>query len=667
MIRPFHFLLLAILSATSPCPCPAAEVVLRGLAQTSSSTARGYVKTQIEYVEKNGATTARADDAAFFLQRALLKHGFPKAGVEWSIEGDTVVLDVSEGSQATLQTINVRGNRALEDDGIRELLTRQTRDELLIGKSTPVPFVVDDILSGVKGLTSLYQMLGYRDADVSLAQSPPTAPEIDVIIEEGSLYLVGNVTLPDAPDPGFGEDYQSLEQASRDKPFTSDTAAALASQVEEAAKHRGYYDVVASATATTFRKEGDRTFVDLSVAAEFGTRYLISQIEVSGNQKVRDVFFERKFAKLEGAPYDPDAVSRLSGELLRTGAFARASSTVDPHDDGTIGIEIQVEETKTVRFGPYFGYGTYEGPIVGVTYQDTNLFGLARRLGIDAEYTVRGLRGEVLCSYDRFLGSEWALSLSLFSQVEENEGYTKLENGMLAEFRRSLAEEHTVTAFASTSFTDITDFDIERRFLGAENYVTSSLGIRYDYGLGPDSVSDHVGFEFGSFAAIGFSDTPFFRSSARAAYHWLITPDTKLSFVGRSSVIVPLGSDQIPIDLRAFNGGARTVRSFEERALGPRDSGNYPIGGEFSSSFTAQYEFPIPAAPSSIRGAVFADAGNVIFDIGDIGFVDMRYAAGVGLRFRTPIGPLRIDYGYNLNRAEDERSGALHVGFGYAF
>jgi outer membrane protein assembly factor BamA len=128
--------------------------------------------------------------------------------------------------------------------------------------------------------------------------------------------------------------------------------------------------------------------------------------------------------------------------------------------------------------------------------------------------------------------------------------------------------------------------------------------------------------------------------------------------------------DDLPIDVRFFNGGATTVRSFAERELGPKDSGNNPLGGDIYSVFNIEYTFPITGG---LQGAVFVDAGNLINeDAGESGLKvggseDMRYAVGLGIRYALPIGPLRLDYGVNPDRRGEEEFGAFHFSFGFAF
>jgi outer membrane protein assembly factor BamA len=145
---------------------------------------------------------------------------------------------------------------------------------------------------------------------------------------------------------------------------------------------------------------------------------------------------------------------------------------------------------------------------------------------------------------------------------------------------------------------------------------------------------------------------------------------TLLAFGGRSGIVYPLKTGgtstalAIPIDERFFSGGATTVRSFDERDLGPHDPGGDPIGGEFFTIFNVEYTFPLY---QELLGAVFVDAGNLLPDARSPGLNDMRYGIGVGLRYNLPIGPVRLDYGVNPSPRGDEAFGAFHFSFGFAF
>ena len=147
-----------------------------------------------------------------------------------------------------------------------------------------------------------------------------------------------------------------------------------------------------------------------------------------------------------------------------------------------------------------------------------------------------------------------------------------------------------------------------------------------------------------------------FERAGTPLQHWF--RQSSIAFGARSGIIHSLtssGSDEataIPIDERFFIGGATTVRSFGERDLGPHDNHGHPVGGEFYTVFNVEYTFPIFG---ELQGAVFTDAGNLLPSSEDIGLNDMRYAIGAGLRYKLPVGPIRLDYGVNPDPRDGRR------------
>ena len=113
-------------------------------------------------------------------------------------------------------------------------------------------------------------------------------------------------------------------------------------------------------------------------------------------------------------------------------------------------------------------------------------------------------------------------------------------------------------------------------------------------------------------------------------------------------------SERVPIYERYFLGGANTVRGYRERRLGPRDPGNGdPIGGE--SYWVANIEETFPIYPDLIKGAVFYDVGSLYETIEDFGSGGVFSGTGVGLRIKTPIGPVKLELGYPLDDIEGEK------------
>jgi len=152
--------------------------------------------------------------------------------------------------------------------------------------------------------------------------------------------------------------------------------------------------------------------------------------------------------------------------------------------------------------------------------------------------------------------------------------------------------------------------------------------------------------------------------------------DGVLAASTRVGVIRPFGiTDEIPLPERLFNGGESSVRSFKEDELGPSDSAGEPIGGEGSTTLNLEYRHLLTG---NLAGAVFADAGNVVTDWQDaLDFRDLRYGFGVGLRYLLPVGPVRLDAGWNPNPQDaeltmeplhaEEDEWAIHLSVGFPF
>jgi outer membrane protein assembly factor BamA len=196
--------------------------------------------------------------------------------------------------------------------------------------------------------------------------------------------------------------------------------------------------------------------------------------------------------------------------------------------------------------------------------------------------------------------------------------------------------------------------DLAANALGSDiEFVRGTMRVGYYLPFGPKPLTPGVVVDEST-------GTPFQR--------WL--RQSSIAFGARVGIIHSLtnsGSDEataIPIDERFFIGGATTVRSFGERDLGPHDNHGHPVGGEFDTVFNVEYTFPIFG---ELQGAIFTDAGNLLPTSEDIGLNDMRYAIGAGLRYKLPVGPIRLDYGVNPDPHQFEDFGAFHFSFGFAF
>jgi len=278
------------------------------------------------------------------------------------------------------------------------------------------------------------------------------------------------------------------------------------------------------------------------------------------------------------------------------------------------------------------------------------------------------------------------------------DGYLKFEIGDRVELTKKITRQYEVGLVFAARHVEVTSASIADRFLGDTSYLINSLGFTQTLDLRDSPLVNPRGFVFNStldVASTAFgSEIQLIRGTGRIAYFLPFAPkaltpgvvedqpdrslpplqrwfrQSSLAFgarIGSEHSLNNSGPDEpttLPIDERFLHGGATTVRSFGERTLGPHDPKGNPVGGEFFTVFNIEYTFPIYG---ELQGALFFDAGNLLPTSEEPGLDNMRYGLGGGLRYKLPIGPIRLDYGWNPDRQPGEDFGAFHFSFGFAF
>ena len=662
-------------------------IEFRGQRAFDEKTLRSQLKEQITTIDTYGLTAARGDDAAFFLELFYRKHGYAKVSVRYTIAGDHLRLDINEGPLVTLGLVNFVGNQHQPANILFEYAVGPTR-ERYSSMQQKLPFVAADVEEGADLVHRHYIANGYLDAKVD----PPiyhyaedgSRVDATIPITEGCQYSFGTINFSGQTIYGsealHGQLVDLVEQ-----PYTDGRVSDIPRRLQTYYRARGYYEVKVDATGNPEAATSGRVPVFVSVTP--GPLYHFDGVTVTGLERLRPSYVTRRFSKFSGKTYSPDLVDEKFRELMKSGLFTVLQIKPTPIGGNALRLDISAEEAKSKEFGLALGYGSYTGGIVGASYRDRDLFGYGRPLSTLAEWSGRGYKAEILWEDPYFFDSDFGFKAKLAALTFDFDGYSKFESGLRLDLTRKITKQYEMGLVFSARHVDVTSADIRPALLGDTSYFVSSIGFVQTLDLRDSKVNPSRGFVFDStvdFAtsALG-SNVNFVRSTGRVSYYIPFGhepkpgfPDkrTMLALGARAGIIHSLESGgsspaEIPIDERFFNGGSTTVRSFAERDLGPHDHGN-PIGGEFFSVFNVEYTFPIYG---ELLGAVFFDAGNLLpnstdpFQSVTAGLDDMRYAVGVGLRYKLPIGPVRLDYGYNPDKRPDEDVGAFHFSFGFAF
>jgi outer membrane protein insertion porin family len=671
-------------------------IEFRGQQAFTEEDLRSALKEEITTIDDFGLSPARADDLAFFLEVFYRKHGYAQVDVHYTIESENRLrLDITEGPRFMLGTVTFDGNAREPNDKLFEYVVGPTRERYSKLEKN-LPFVAADIQEGAGLVHRLYVAEGFLDSDVD----PPRyifrdqANRVDVVIpiHEGQQYFFGSVSFT-------GQkiyDNQTLRGEIIDllrQPFTDVRVADIPRRLQAYFKARGYYDVQVSATAAPEQAVNGR--VPVQVVINAGPVYRFDGITVTGLDRLRPSYVIKRFSKLQGKTYSPDALDERFRTVMRTGLFSLIQIKPVPVDGHLLRLDISAEEAKSKEFGFWIGYGTYEGGIAGVQYRDRDLFGYGRPLTTSVEISQRGYRGEILYEDPFFFDTDFSFKARLAAFTFRFNGYTKFELGGRLDLTRKITKYDEAGVSFAVRHVKIIEADIKPIFLGDENYFVNTLGFTNTLDLRESPFVNPRGFLLNNtvdLAASAFgSDIEFIRGTIRVGYYLPFGPkpltpgvvedkpgtpwqrwfqQSSIAFGARAGIIHsltengPAEATAIPIDERFFNGGSDTVRSFIERELGPRDNKGHPLGGEFFTVFNIEYTFPIFG---ELQGALFTDAGNLLPTSEEPGLDDMRYAVGVGLRYKLPVGPIRLDYGVNPDPRPDEHSGAFHFSFGFAF
>ncbi len=621
---------------------------------------------ELRDIAEHGVTPARADDLAFYVGSFYRKAGFSQVAVDYDIRGDRLYVRINEGPRSLLRKVTFVGNRAITEATLFDYMIGAT-PEMLAKQPAKFPYTEAEISAGSDRVRGLYLSEGYLKAavDTSGVRLSPDGAHADVTVRitEGPRYTVGEVRFQGTTIFPREELVTALVEPVNG-PFAPGKDTAMQRNLQSFYKARGYYQAEVTVAADPALAANGKVPITFTVTPHelfrFGWATAKNETE---RPRLREDFLPKRFAHLRGETYDPAKLDEVFREILRTGLFENLRVTPTPVEGNEIRLDLTATEAKAKEIGFTVGAGSYDGVTVGIHLGDRDLFGRGRPLTFSADYSQRGLRGELLYVDPWLFETRFALRARIYSEARDEEGYSKNALGFRVDLSRKIWPHLELGTFLEGATVKVSNATIDPALLGPTDYTVGTIGLTQSSDFRNDPINPGRGFVLSSsfdFSTID-GEPAFTRSTMRFSYY-LPLGKTLLALGARGGYISPI-LDQIPIDVRFFNGGGTTVRSFAERQLGPKDSSGNPLGGEIYTVLNAEFIFPITGG---FQGAVFVDAGSLKNeDVPSSG--DLRYGIGAGLRYKLPIGPLRLDYGFNPDRRQGEDIGAFHFSFGFAF
>ena len=457
----------------------ASIIEFRGEQAFKEKELRTALKEEITTVEDYGLSPARGDDLAFFLEVFYRKHGYADVNVHYTIESQNRLrLDITEGPRYTVGTIVFDGNVREPSDKLFEYAVGPTRERYSRTEKR-LPFVAADMQEGANLVHRFYLAEGFLDAVVDAPRytfhREISAVDVVIPIHEGRQYFFGSISF-------HGRtiyDSETLRGQMLDllqRPYTDMRVEDIPRRLQAYYKTRGYYDVKVVASGLPEDSVNGRVPVDITISA--GPVYYFDGVTVSGLDRLRPSYVIKRFTKLEGKAYSPEALDERFRTLMRTGLFNVLQIKPVPVDGHLLRLDVSAEEAKSKEFGFLVGYGTFEGAIGGVQWRDRDLFGYGRPLTTSVEVSQRSYKGEILYEDPFFFDTDFFFRARLAAFTFAYDGYTKFELGGRFELTRKITKYDEVGLTVAARHVKITDSEIKPTFLlGPKDYVVNTVGL----------------------------------------------------------------------------------------------------------------------------------------------------------------------------------------------
>lgn len=548
------------------------------------------------------------------------------------------------------------------------------------------------LIGRVRGdLPRLQDMLraeGYWGGSVTatIAGRDPADPALPALLENargpvpvafvltpGERYVLGRIGLAAEPPEAAeaARDAAAGAGVTAGSPARAATVSAAEAAMLDALRRAGH--PLAGIADRTILVDHDRRAMDIAWRLAPGPRATFARPTVSGLVRTRAGLVERRAARrIEGRDYSPATLEAGRRALLALGVFdaVRAEPGRAIAADGRLPVHYAVSERPLRAIGGTLAWETNDGVAASLYWEHRNLFGGAERLRLEAEGTRLGESSFGDATYRAFatltLPEIWRQEARLAARIgavrERLDAYDRD-----AALFSAIAEHAWTERIALQAGPLYEEGRIGRQGVFDDVSLAGFVGgIRWD---GTASLLDPTAGQRASLTVTPFHSLrdgmSFTRILATGSAYLDVTGDARGVLALRGAVGATIGAtrDGITFDKRFYAGGGGSVRGFTFQSIGPRDAANRPLGGASLLETSIEWRQRITGPWGAVA---FVDAGAVGED-SIPGSGDLRVGVGAGLRYRTAIGPIRIDGGVPLNRQPGDPAYALYVGIGQAF
>lgn len=570
-----------------------------------------------------------------------------------------LVFTIDEGEKVRIQTISFEGNSAYSDDDLKDEM-KTSEKGFFSWLTSSGDLNKEDLEQDVARLSAFYQNNGYIKARIGEPQVTFKGKWIHIKIKvfEGPRFKVGDIQLSGdliLPADEIKNELATTEERYFNRQILRNDIVAL----NDIYSNEGY---AYAEMIPNLNQDNDNKVVDISIRIKKGAPVYFERINISGNDRTRDKVIRRELEISEGELFSSKKLKRGMRNLHRLGYFDDVQlDTRKGSSDDRMVLDLEVKEKSTGNLSFGGGYSSVEKVFVQGSIQERNLFGYGLTLNLKANV------GDTTKRFNLDLIEPWLFDIPLSAGVglyRWNYDYDTYEKESTGGSIRAGYPVFTDTRLFLKYYYDIADVsDIDEdaaqsiKELEGENITSAvSTTLRYDsrnrFFYTTHGQDHRVDVEY---AGIG-GDINFLKYTGELGIYFPLIKGLVGFLHAEGGYVVEHSEGLLPDYEKFYMGGIHSLRGFEWREVSTTDESGDEIGGNKYVQFNAEMHIPL-LKDQGILGVLFYDTGNVFGEDETIDLGNLRQTAGYGIRWNSPVGPIRLERGHILDPQGDEDSG----------
>ena len=651
------------------------------------------LKEALEFKQNSVFSTKDMDKSVAKIKKLYGDEGYYLAEVEPVVVKKTpaelaVTFKIREGNKILIRTIRFDGNKTFSDRKLRGVI--ETKEKWFLSWLTGAGTYKEEVLKNDSALIADFYMnngfinVKVGEPAVKLADSKE-ALEVSVGITEGDQYKVGEIAFKgELLEPA--EDLRKKLKSEPDELFSRAILRTDIFTLTDVYADKGY----AFANVNPLTKANpEKKIVDLTFDMEKGDLVYFERINIAGNPKTRDKVVRRELRIDEGALYSATGLKRSKQNLMNTGYFEEATiASAKGSAANKLNLDVNVKEKPTGTFSIGGGYSSLDGIIGQGSVQQANFLGLGLKANLSGSIGGKSQTYSLGVTDPYFLDTKWTLGGDVYRSERDYIDYSRRLTGA------DVKAGYPINDFIGTFF--MYKYEIKDIFKPTAAYLDFNQTFPADYPIGTSTTSSVFASITRNTTDYRLDPTTGMINSLSAEYAGLGGDNKFARYIGDTTWFHPLYKKLIfstkltlgyiqnvgkpvPIDEKFYLGGIFSLRGYKARTVSPLKNtlgqdinASGPIsqvylGGDTEAFGNMELSFPL-LQDVGIKGVVFFDYGNAYgYNEKMFGSVLMSY--GAGIRWASPIGPLRLEYGIPLKPRSglDNSSGRFEFSIGSMF